>query len=103
MAKVYGLLGSIELIDADGNCIKYIWRESHKSKDEAVRKVHKYLKKIVKLSSSQPDLVEYKGIPPTSPQVPRRVGAGSLVQHNTPQHSPRQLTGEGFNPEDKAG
>jgi hypothetical protein len=73
MAKVYGLLGSIELIDADGNCIKYIWRESHKSKDEAVRKVHKYLKKIVKLSSSQPDLVEYKGTPPTSPQVPRRL------------------------------
>jgi hypothetical protein len=103
MAKVYGLLGSIELIDADGNCIKYIWRESHKSKDEAVRKVHKYLKKIVKLSSSQPDLVEYKGIPTSNLKVPLKVNPRSLVQHNTPQHSPRQLTGEGFNPEDKAG
>tara|TARA_R110000822_G_scaffold259919_2_gene384991 strand:+ start:1893 stop:2069 length:177 start_codon:yes stop_codon:yes gene_type:complete len=55
MAKVYGLLGSIELIDADGNCIKYVWRESHNSKDESAKKVEKYLKKIVKLSSNQAD------------------------------------------------
>jgi hypothetical protein len=42
-----------------------------------------------------------EGIPTSNLKVPLKVSPRSLVQHSTVQHSPKQLTGEGFNPENE--